>query len=94
MDRVRIIEVSPRDGFQSIGPFIPTAPKIEIVEALTAPAVTRMEVGSFVSPTALSQMADPRAMLDVTNPQCVRPDAAARERSTIGLPFNLLGESA
>ncbi len=33
---VEIVEVDPRDGFKGIGPFIPTATKIEHLERLGA----------------------------------------------------------
>lgn len=52
------MEVGPRDGFQSVGPFIPTATKISLVERLHAAGVRRMEVTSFVSSAALPQLSD------------------------------------
>jgi hydroxymethylglutaryl-CoA lyase len=55
---VAISEVAPRDGLQSIGAFVPTETKIALVRALHAAGVRRMEVGSFVSPKAVPQMAD------------------------------------
>ena len=55
---VTIVEVGPRDGFQSVGPFIPTARKIELITALYAAGVRRMEATSFVSEKAVPQMAD------------------------------------
>jgi hydroxymethylglutaryl-CoA lyase len=58
MARVSISEVSPRDGLQSIGPFVPTETKIALVRALHDAGLRRMEVGSFVSPKAVPQMAD------------------------------------
>lgn len=58
MPRVSISEVSPRDGLQSIGPFVPTEAKVALVRALHEAGVRRMEVGSFVSPRAVPQMAD------------------------------------
>lgn len=60
---VALVEVGPRDGFQAIGPFIPTTQKIQIIRALAASGVTRIEAGSFVSPTALPQMKDVREVL-------------------------------
>jgi hydroxymethylglutaryl-CoA lyase len=56
--RVTISDVAPRDGLQPIGPFVPTETKIALVRALHAAGVRRMEVGSFVSPKAIPQMAD------------------------------------
>ena len=57
MRGVSIVEVAPRDGFQAVGPFIPTAEKIGIVRALHAAGLRRMEVTSFVG-RAVPQLAD------------------------------------
>ncbi len=61
---VEIVEVAPRDGFQPIGPFIPTATKVDFVRRLHAAGLRRMEIGSFVSASAVPQMADTPAVLD------------------------------
>ena len=58
MPEVTISEVAPRDGLQSVGPFIATETKIALVRALYEAGLRRMEVGSFVSPRAVPQMAD------------------------------------
>lgn len=55
---VEIMEVAPRDGFQSIREPLPTAEKIAIIEALIEAGCPRIEFGSFVSPKAIPQMAD------------------------------------
>lgn len=55
---VEIVEVAPRDGFQSIREPLPTADKQRCIQALIDAGVTRMEIGSFVSPKAIPQMAD------------------------------------
>lgn len=55
---VTLSEVSPRDGLQPIQGFVPTETKISLVRALHAAGIRRMEVGSFVSPRAIPQMAD------------------------------------
>jgi hydroxymethylglutaryl-CoA lyase len=57
-DAIEIVEVAPRDGFQAVKPFIPTHKKIAVVEALVDAGYHRLEVGAFVSPTAIPQMAD------------------------------------
>ena len=62
-ERVDIVEVGPRDGFQSIGPFIPTDTKIAIIEGLYATGLRRMETTSFVSISALPQLADAREIV-------------------------------
>lgn len=63
MDKIEIVEVAPRDGFQAVGPLIPTPTKIEICRALIGAGVTRLEAGSFVSPRAIPQMADIKDVL-------------------------------
>ena len=55
---VEIVEVGPRDGFQSVEPIIPTPVKIAIVDQLYAAGVRRMEATSFVSASAVPQLAD------------------------------------
>jgi hydroxymethylglutaryl-CoA lyase len=81
MTSVQIVEVGPRDGFQNIGPFIPTETKIAMIRDLTAAGLRRMEVTSFVSPRAIPQLADAAEVLaDVlaqgaTMPQVLVPNA-------------------
>ncbi|MFZ1102965.1 MAG: hydroxymethylglutaryl-CoA lyase, partial [Hyphomicrobiaceae bacterium] len=58
MAGIDIVEVAPRDGFQAVRPFIPTETKMALIEELAATGVPRLEIGSFVSPKALPQMAD------------------------------------
>lgn len=60
MDRVTLCEVAPRDGFQPVRSLIPTDKKIEAVRRLAAAGVGRIEIGAFVSPKAIPQMADIR----------------------------------
>ena len=55
---VEIVEVAPRDGFQSIAEPLPTGEKVAAVEALMGAGLRRVEIGSFVSPRAIPQMAD------------------------------------
>ena len=59
MKKINIIEVGPRDGFQSVKcAMIPTEKKIEIIEELIAAGVKHIEFTSFVSPKAIPQLAD------------------------------------
>src|SRR5436190_1908021 len=58
MKKVEILEVAPRDGFQAVKPFIPTEAKIALIEELAACGFARLEIGSFVSPKAVPQLAD------------------------------------
>lgn len=55
---VEIMEVCPRDGFQSVKEFIPTEHKVAIIDGLAGTGISAMEVTSFVSPKAIPQMAD------------------------------------
>lgn len=60
---VTVWEVAPRDGFQPVGPFIPTATKIAAIRALAEAGLTRQEVSSFVSPRAIPQLSDAAEVL-------------------------------
>ena len=55
---VLISEVGLRDGLQSIGPIMPTADKRAWIAAQYAAGCREMEVGSFVPPRLLPQLAD------------------------------------
>jgi len=55
---ILVSEVGPRDGLQSIARVMPTAAKLRWIAALAASGVREIEVGSFVSPRLLPQMAD------------------------------------
>ncbi len=55
---ILISEVGPRDGLQSIQTIMPTAAKKAWVAAEAAAGVQEIEVGSFVPPKLLPQMAD------------------------------------
>lgn len=56
--KVELVEVGPRDGFQSIKEFIPTELKKEIIDRLVAAGCTTVQVTSFVHPKAIPQMQD------------------------------------
>jgi hydroxymethylglutaryl-CoA lyase len=55
---VRITEVGPRDGLQNEASSIPIQAKVAFIDALARTGVAEVEVGSFVSPKAVPQMAD------------------------------------
>ena len=61
-DRVRIVEVGPRDGLQNEQTSISTADKVALVDGLSDAGVGTIEVGSFVSPKWVPQMADSAAV--------------------------------
>ena len=55
---ILVSEVGPRDGLQNVGRSMPTEVKIRWIGALAEAGVREIEVGSFVSPKRLPQMAD------------------------------------
>jgi len=55
---VTISEVGPRDGLQSVDAVMPTAAKKAWIKAEAEAGVGEIEVGSFVPPSLLPQMAD------------------------------------
>lgn len=57
-DRVRIVEVGPRDGLQNEAAVVPAEAKVAFVEALADSGLPVVEVTSFVSPRAVPQLAD------------------------------------
>jgi len=55
---IRLVEVGPRDGLQSISQFVPTPLKVAYVDVLSRTGLTDIEVSSFVSPKWVPQLAD------------------------------------
>jgi hydroxymethylglutaryl-CoA lyase len=83
---VVVSEVGPRDGLQSIKRSMPTETKIEWIKELASAGLPEIEVGSFVSPKLLPQMAD-----------CAKVVAAATEIpgiTVLALVPNLRGAQA
>lgn len=56
--RVRVVEVGPRDGLQNERVQLSTADKIAFVDRLTDAGAPVIEVGAFVNPDRVPQMAD------------------------------------
>ncbi|MBF8692843.1 hydroxymethylglutaryl-CoA lyase [Pseudomonas fulva] len=56
-EKVRLVEVGPRDGLQNEAQPISVADKVRLVDDLTAAGLAYIEVGSFVSPKWVPQMA-------------------------------------
>jgi hydroxymethylglutaryl-CoA lyase len=57
-NQVSIYEVSPRDGLQNEALPIPLEGKRELIQALIAAGLKRIELTSFVSPRWVPQLAD------------------------------------
>lgn len=85
-EKVEILEVCPRDGFQNVLDFIPTEKKIEIVKSLVDADFKRIEVGSFVSPKAIPQMADSKDVI-----AAVREYAKGKDLTFVSLVPNARG---
>lgn len=94
-ESVILSDVAPRDGLQSIGPFVPTGTKIALVRALHGAGLRRMEIGSFVSPRAIPQMADTaevlRAALELPGLECtvLVPNRRGYDTAVAALSKNL-----
>ena len=57
-DKVRLVDVGPRDGLQNEKQPVPASVKIALVHLLQDAGLTEIEVTSFVSPKWVPQMAD------------------------------------
>jgi hydroxymethylglutaryl-CoA lyase len=78
-DRVRIVEVGPRDGLQNEKTPVSVADRIAFIEALIARAHT-VEVGAFVSPKAIPQMVGSDQVLRGVSHHGMRIPRAGAER--------------
>ncbi len=86
-ERVRIVEVGPRDGLQNESKIVATATKIDLIQRLAASGLQAVEATSFVSPKWVPQMADAAEVMagltregDVRYPALV-PNLAGYERA-------------
>ena len=61
---VEMIEVGPRDGLQIEPHILTTGDKLRMVDALADSGIRQIEVGSFVNPKAVPQMADTGEVFD------------------------------
>lgn len=57
-EKVRIVEVSPRDGLQNEKAIVSTSDKIKLIDALSETGLTHLEVSSFVNPRWIPPLAD------------------------------------
>ncbi len=69
MSRIVIHEVGLRDGLQMEERVVPTEQKLRWLEALIASGVDVVQVGSFVHPTKVPQMADTDALFAELRPR-------------------------
>src|SRR5215510_3652635 len=62
-NRVRIVEVGPRDGLQNEAKIVPTDKKAEFIKLLVNAGLQEIEVASFVHPKWIPQLADAHELL-------------------------------
>lgn len=55
-NRIKLVEVGPRDGLQNEKKIIPLKTKIELIERLAETGLSSIEAGSFVSPKWVPQV--------------------------------------
>jgi hydroxymethylglutaryl-CoA lyase len=99
---IKIIEC-PRDAMQGIKDFIPTVNKVQYIQSLLRVGFDTIDVGSFVSPKAIPQMADTSqvlSLLDLSKTNSKLLAIVANERGAIeaskhqeidylGFPFSI-----
>jgi hydroxymethylglutaryl-CoA lyase len=91
----------PRDAWQGLKQFIPTAQKVKFLTALLEAGFTNLDCGSFVSPKAVPQMADTEAVLEllpdtradllciVANAQGLARAKACGRVTSVGYPLSI-----
>ncbi len=72
---VRIVEVGPRDGLQIEPTTLSPEQKVEMIDRLLDAGIKEVEIGSFVNPKAVPQMATTTNVLDMLKK---RPDVLYR----------------
>ncbi|MFN3287817.1 MAG: hydroxymethylglutaryl-CoA lyase [Sphingomonadaceae bacterium] len=101
MPDILVTEVGPRDGLQSISRTMPTEAKQRWIAAEAAAGVREIEVGSFVPPALLPQMADTAEIVAFArtipglNVVALVPNAKGAERAVaagvhgMSIPFSM-----
>jgi len=62
-NKIRVIEIGPSKGFQSLTEFIPTELKMSVIEGILDAGISQVEVAAFVSSKLSPQMSDSGAIL-------------------------------
>jgi hydroxymethylglutaryl-CoA lyase len=62
-ERVRIVEVGPRDGLQNESALVCVETKVQLIERLAAAGLEAIEAGAFVSAKRVPQMAETKEVL-------------------------------
>ncbi len=66
-NRVKLVEVSPRDGLQNESKTVSTSVKVELINRLSETGLQVIEATSFVSPKAIPQLQDAEAVFAQIN---------------------------
>ncbi len=90
-ERVTICEVAPRDGLQIAKGRMPTEVKQRWIAAMAAAGLPQIEVGSFVSPKLIPQMADTG---EIVRAAVQLPEARDGRLCVVALAPNLRGAQA
>lgn len=71
-ERVRVVEVGPRDGLQNEPEAVPLRDKVRYICMLIDAGLPMVEVGAFVRPDVVPQMADTEAVIAALSDQVAR----------------------
>ena len=74
--RIHITEEGPREGFQFEKGDIPTARKVELIDALAETGIRQIQAVSFVSPKAVPQSLTSAASARMSSPASARAAAS------------------
>jgi len=102
MEAVKLVEC-PRDAMQGWKAFIPTEKKIEYINQLLKVGFDTLDFGSFVSPKAIPQMADTKAVVEkldikttktkllaiIANTRGAEDAAVFKQINYLGFPFSI-----
>jgi hydroxymethylglutaryl-CoA lyase len=89
-NKVKIVEVSPRDGLQNEKQLIDLSTKLELIERLAQSGVENIEVTGFVSPKWVPQLSDSSQLCqqllrhDGVNYSALVPNVKGMEKAIIG----------
>lgn len=73
-DKIKIVEVGPRDGLQNEKQFVPTEIKLIFIDKLIHSGLKNIEATSFVSPKWVPQLADNELLLSALLPNPIYHD--------------------
>ncbi|NBW83146.1 hypothetical protein EBR21_15460, partial [bacterium] len=95
VDKVVLIEVGPRDGFQGESKLIPTREKIRWIQAAVAAGAKEIQLTSFVNNKIVPQMADAEdvctAMLEFRKSHSAKSHSSFSEVKFSALALNSKG---